>query len=146
MALHVRRGDLVSDAYCVENVGALGLAYYEEALSRLQAVEPRARVYVFSDDPGWCAENLPKVLPMEIVSGRQTHSPVEDFVAMKACRHFVIANSTFSWWTAWLGRHPEKRVYAPAQFFRVPRAWEVDLLPAEWEKVPSSFLPAELVG
>lgn len=140
VALHVRRGDLVSDPHYAETVGALGSTYYEAALTRLRARQPDARVYVFSDDPAWCARNLPGVLPLEVVSGRWTHSPVEDFAAMKACRHFVIANSTFSWWTAWLGRHPEKQVIAPARFFRAPRAWEIDLLPPEWEKVDPAFV------
>lgn len=139
VALHVRRGDLVTDSHYAETVGTLGPAYYEEALARLKARQPDARVYVFSDDPAWCAENLPHVLPVEIVSGRLTNSAVEDFAAMKACRHFVIANSTFSWWTAWLGTHPEKQVIAPARFFRVPRAWEGDLLPTAWEKVEPAF-------
>ena len=141
VALHVRRGDLVADPSYAETVGALGAAYYEEALTRVKEREPDARVYVFSDDPAWCEEHLPAVLPLEIVSGRRTGSTVEDFAAMKACRHFVIANSTFSWWTAWLGRHPEKRVIAPARFFRVPRPWEMDLLPPEWERIEAAFLP-----
>lgn len=141
VALHVRRGDLVADPHYAETVGALGPDYYHAALTRLQERFPDARVYVFSDDPAWCAEHLPTMFPTEIVSGRWTHSPVEDFAAMKACRHFVIANSTFSWWTAWLGTHPEKRVIAPARFFRVSRAWESDLLPASWEKIEPAFLP-----
>ena len=139
VALHVRRGDLVDDPYYAESVGTLGLSYYETALDRLKSRLPDARVYVFSDDPAWCARHLPKILPMEIVSGQATHSPVEDFAAMRACRHFVVANSTFSWWTAWLGTHPDKQVISPARFFRQPRAWEVDLLPDAWEKVEPGF-------
>ena len=139
VALHVRRGDLVDDPYYSKSVGTLGLSYYETALERLRSRLPDARVYVFSDDPTWCARHLPKVLPTEIVSGQVTLSPVEDFVAMKACRHFVIANSTFSWWTAWLGTHPDKQIISPTRFFRQPRAWEVDLLPDRWEKVEPGF-------
>ena len=139
IALHVRRGDLVADPHYAETVGTLGSAYYHEALTRLKARLPDGRVYVFSDDPGWCAQNLPAIFPAEVVSRRLTHSPVEDFAAMKACRHFVIANSTFSWWTAWLGTHPDKQVITPARFFRVPRAWETDLLPLSWEKVEPAF-------
>ena len=116
VALHVRRGDLVDDPYYSKSVGTLGLSYYETALERLRSRLPDARVYVFSDDPTWCARHLPKVLPTEIVSGQVTLSPVEDFVAMKACRHFVIANSTFSWWTAWLGTHPDKQIISPTAF------------------------------
>lgn len=139
IALHVRRGDLVTDPLYAETVGTLGPEYYREALTRLKARLPDGRVYVFSDDPAWCAQQLPAIFPTEVVSGRVTRSPVEDFAAMKACRHFVIANSTFSWWTAWLGRQADKQVIAPARFFRVPRAWEADLLPPSWERVEPAF-------
>ena len=141
VALHVRRGDLVANSHYVRTVGVLGAGYYQEALTRLQARVPGARVYVFSDDPEWIARNVPTVLPTEVVSGRLTHSPVEDFAAMKACRHFIIANSTFSWWTAWLGPHPDKQVIAPARFHREVRPWGVDLLPPSWERVEPDFVP-----
>ncbi len=143
IALHVRRGDLVNSRHYVETVGALGPGYFHEALTRLKARLPDGRVYVFSDDPEWCANHLPDILPTELVSGRVTHSAVEDLVAMKACRHFIIANSTFSWWAAWLGTHPEKQVITPERFHRVARPWEVDLLPSAWERIEPAFLPMD---
>lgn len=142
VAVHVRRGDLVSVDRYARSIGTLHPDYYEAALSRLRArIGGGARACVFSDDPAWCERHLPRVLPMEIVSGAVTHSAFEDFVAMSRCRHFVIANSTFSWWAAWLGAHPDKQVVAPARFFREPRSWEEDLLPGGWERVEPVFEP-----
>ena len=139
IAVHVRRGDLASNAQYATSVGTLGPAYYRRALERLQGRLRHARVYLFSDDPEWCEQHVPQIFPTEIVSGRITHSAIEDLTVMKRCRHFVIANSTFGWWAAWLGTHPSKQVIAPASFFREPKAWEKDLLPTSWETVEPSF-------
>lgn len=142
IALHVRRGDLVTDPHYVATVGVLGTDYYREALTRLKARMPDARAYLFSDDPEWCEKNIPPVFPTELVSGKLTRSAVEDLTVMKRCRHFVIANSTFSWWAAWLGSHPDKQVMAPASFHRDTRKWEGDLLPPTWEKVDPAYAGA----
>ena len=139
IALHVRRGDLVTDRRYAETVGALTADYYHRALESLKSRLPNARVYLFSDDLEWCDKHIPHVFPTEIVSGRVTRSAVEDLTVMKRCRHFVIANSTFSWWAAWLGNDPAKQVIAPARFFRVPRTWERDLLPTTWETFQPIF-------
>ena len=141
VAVHVRRGDLVKSSKYVETVGALGKDFYEDALTRLRERMPRARVYLFSDDPEWCEQNIPRVLPTEVVSGRLTHSAVEDLTVMKRCRHFVIANSTFSWWAAWLGVDPAKQVITPSRFHREMTAWGRDLLPAAWEAIEPVFEP-----
>ena len=139
VAVHVRRGDLASNAHYAATIGTLGPDYYREALERLRERLPVARVYLFSDDPAWCEQHVPKVFPTETVSGRITRSAIEDLTVMKRCRHFVIANSTFGWWAAWLGTHPSKQVIAPASFFRQPKAWEKDLLPTSWETVEPCF-------
>lgn len=139
VALHVRRGDLVTNPDYARTIGSLPAAYYAEALERLKARLPGAKVYLFSDDPAWCGKNIPPVLPVEIVSGKVTRSALEDLTIMKRCRHFIIANSTFSWWAAWLGDHPSKQVISPARFFRQPRAMETDLLPAGWETIDAGF-------
>ncbi len=141
VAVHVRRGDLVANPEYARSFGTLGPGYYREALARVEARVPGARVYVFSDDPAWCERHLPGVLPTEIVSGRMTRNAVEDLAAMKACRHFVVANSTFSWWGAWLGTHAEKMVIAPARFHRETRPWQVDLVPESWETLEPDYLP-----
>ncbi len=139
VAVHVRRGDVTVKSLYGGTHGALAAAYYAAALEKFATRYPDARFYVFSEDPAWCAERLPRIGPMEIVSGKLTHSAVEDLTAMKHCRHFLTGNSTFSWWAAWLGTHPAKHVLAPARFFRVPGGWEKDLRPAEWETLEPIF-------
>jgi len=76
-------------------------------------------MYVFSDDPDWVRENLKFDAPTTYVVHNVGRRNYQDLPLMAACRHFIIANSTFSWWGAWLSRHTEKIVVAP-------RAWSKD--------------------
>ena len=139
VAVHVRRGDVTIKSQYATTAGALAIPYYAQALERFAAHIPDAKFYVFSDDPAWCREHFPPTVPMEHVSGVLTRTAVQDLMLMKHCRHFITGNSTFSWWAAWLGQHPDKRVLAPGRFFRVPGAWEKDLRPAEWETAEPIF-------
>ena len=139
VAVHVRRGDVTIPSQYAAAVGALTVDYYAEALRTFRVWAPDARFYVFSDDPAWCKARLPRFAPVQIVSGQATRSAVEDLSVMKHCRHFITGNSTFSWWGAWLGDHPQKRVLAPARFFRVPVGWERDLRPVEWKTMEPVF-------
>jgi len=102
VSLHVRRGssDIPGDFH------VLPVSYYREAVERF----PDAALYVFSDDIGWCRRNLKLGRPCDFVEGG---SAVEDLRLMSSCRHHIIANSTFSWWAAWLNPDPGKIVVRP---------------------------------
>ena len=130
VSIHVRRGDYLSFP---EHHPPLTMEYYREAMARF----PGARFLVFSDDPGWCLLNFRDAgYNVEISTGR---SAAEDMALMAACDHHIIANSSFSWWGAWLSRNPEKRVIAPAAWFgpaKQPPQWDTrDLLPESWERI-----------
>jgi len=132
VAVHIRRGDyeLAADAW-----GLLDAAHYDRAR---QALEPRATnkptYFLFSDD-------LPKatallahwdnVVPVAGLNG------LEDFRLMSICRHFFIANSTYSWWAAWLGRAADKLVFAPSVWFKASERPidEFSRLPPDWIRV-----------
>jgi hypothetical protein len=138
IAIHIRRGDLLNPNYNIW-VGTLTAAYYREALARLLPRVPHAKAYIFSDDVAWAAANIPKDCPMTIVSGTMTTSAVEDLTVMSRCNHFIIANSTFSWWGAWLSDRLGKSVIAPSRFFRTPKPWEKDMVPDAWERVDADL-------
>jgi hypothetical protein len=129
VALHVRRGDYVAlgaSAICDQ-------AYYDAGLRAVTAGATDApTVFVFSDDPGWARDNL--VVPFDKVvvdlNGRDT--AYEDMRLMSLCQHNVIANSTFSWWSAWLNRNPAKRVAAPVRWFANDHQRNPDILPQDW--------------
>jgi len=132
VAVHVRRGDyrLLPGAFPL-----LDRQHYARARARLEAEVATPHYFVFSDEPEAAAEltaGWPNVTP---VSG---FSAIEDFRLMASCRHFLVANSTFSWWAAWLGRAPDKRAIAPKVWYGEGFSREVDVdarLPPEWLRV-----------
>ncbi len=129
LALHVRRGDYVA-------LGATAVcdqAYYDAALAAVtKGLSETPTVFVFSDDPGWARDNLSVPFEKVVVdlNGRETAH--EDMRLMSLCQHNVIANSTFSWWSAWLNRNPSKRVAAPAKWFANAHQKNPDILPKDW--------------
>ncbi len=134
VSLHVRRGDylaLGAHAQCDQ-------AYYQAALARIMDGLPGdPSVFVFSDDPGWAKDNL--TLPCEriVVDFNGPDSDFEDMRLMSLCQHNIIANSSFSWWAAWLNRNPARRVAGPAQWFGNPKLANPDILPQSWIRIDS---------
>jgi len=88
---------------------------------------------VFSDDPGWAEAHLAFQLPTTYM--RTGSRAVLDLHLMQLCNHQVIANSSFSWWAAWLNENPKKVVVAPKQWFREPRTDPSDLVPPAWHRI-----------
>jgi hypothetical protein len=135
VCLHVRRGDYVSSAQTAAFHGALDHSYYQRALTALGPALDNATLYLFSDDPEFCRAQMRFDLPTVIVAPQKPDQPWEDLHLMSACRHFVIANSSFSWWGAWLGTHAGKRVVAPARWFLDKEHDTRDLCPSEWMRL-----------
>jgi len=130
--VHVRRGDYTRPP---QTYALLEINHYERARSRLSLSGTRPTYFLFSDDPIAATAMLkhwPDVVP---VPG---YSNLEDFRLMSLCRHFIIANSSFSWWAAWLGGAADKQVIAPNIWFAQPGGRAVDLdarLPPSWTRV-----------
>jgi len=128
VSIHVRRGDYLSFP---EHHPPLTMDYYKAAMEHF----PAARFLVCSNDPGWCLLNFRDAgYKVQIMTG---HSPVEDMALMASCDHHIIANSSFSWWAAWLGTNPGKKVIAPAKWFGPAKAgWSThDLIPEGWVRL-----------
>lgn len=134
VSIHVRRGDYLSPESS-RMFNTLGRGYYETAMAVLRGLlgyEPH--YFLFSDDPVWVHENLAGLAASTVVEG-QDKAPWEDLTLMSQCRHHIIANSSFSWWGAWLNPRPDKWVIAPRQWFTAEALREkniCDLLPPEW--------------
>lgn len=129
-ALHVRRGDYAEDPEKRANHGLMGNAYYYAASEAIANRVSEPTFFVFSDDPDWCEEHLQIAGPAQFVSGATTD--VEDLALMARCHDFVIANSSFSWWGAWLGERPGSVVVAPRHWFGAANLDESDVVPARW--------------
>ena len=132
--IHVRRGDYVNSADPSKSHGTCPEAYYNEAIATLrQRIGPGLRFYVFSNDPAWVRENKIGGEGAEVIDWNGER-PERDLALMRACRHAVIANSSFSWWGAWLGDGRERIVIAPRVWYRTLPECN-DILPERWLKL-----------
>lgn len=126
VSLHIRRGDYV-------DLGInLALDYYYAALSYLDdKLSGNFKIYVFSDDINWARENLQSIqYKTEFIHLEGENSSINELILMSKCRHNIIANSTFSWWGAWLNENPEKIVIAPKQDIN-----NLNFIPKEWVRI-----------
>jgi len=134
VGLHIRRGDYVSDKLTSWYHGGCTLEYYQKAIEIVRKRFGTVTLFIFSDDIEWAKENLKTDLPMVFVS-RPAIADYEELLLMSQCQHQIIANSSFSWWAAWLNPAAEKMVIAPAQWLKAVKIKTDDLLPPEWIKM-----------
>jgi hypothetical protein len=134
VAVHVRRGDYVANPSFTKRYGLCAPGYYESAAEDLLRRVPGASFLVFSDDPGWAADNLRLPTGTEYMSSTSDNDGYADFSIMCRCKHFIISNSTYSWWAAWLGLDPDRIVYAPRPWFGDGRD-EARIVPDTWIKI-----------
>lgn len=134
VSVHVRRGDFLADPKTHQTHGVCTLDYYERAVHRVTEVVKNPVFFVFSDDPAWAKEYLKIPFPASFIDHNQDRQE-EDFRLMNLCRHHILANSSFSWWAAWLNPNPDKMVIAPQPWFKDLKYDTRDLLPDEWIKV-----------
>ncbi len=127
VSLHIRRGDYVTNP---------GLQYYARALEVVAGHTNAPHVFVFSDDIPWARENFVTNLPTEFVCHNGPGKEIEDLRLMSRCRHHIIANSSFSWWGAWLAEHPGQLVIAPDPWFRDRKWAPADIVSVRWTTLP----------
>lgn len=133
VSVHVRRGDYVSNENAAKFHGLTGLDYYKAVVKEMAKRVKNPKLYIFSDDPEWCKQNLKFTQLTTYISHNTDGS--EDMRLMKACKHNIIANSSFSWWGAWLNENPNKIVIAPKQWFSHPESNTKDVIPDSWQKL-----------
>jgi hypothetical protein len=128
VAVHVRRGDYASVPSTRAYHGLCSVEYYERAMARIRAQRPDATFLFFSDEPYWVAETFrPRA---DALMRPNDNGPADDLHLMTVCRAHVIANSSFSWWGAWLAA--SEIVIAPVRWFQAPGIDAPDVVPAGW--------------
>jgi len=135
VAVHIRRGDYLRKKIIYEWHGVMDKEYYAKAFELLHSKTKATKAYYFTDDVEWVSENLLPLFDGEIISGNIAKSHYEDLYLMSQCKHNIIANSSFSWWGAWLNNNPEKIVIAPKKWFNKGPKDTQDLLPEKWIKI-----------
>lgn len=132
VSVHIRRGDYISNKNAQQHHGNLGIDYYTNALKLLTDTHKEIKVFVFSDDLNWCKENLKIDIPTYFVDANQKQNFHFDMYLMSQCKHNIIANSSFSWWAAWLNQNQNKKVIAPKNWFADQTLNTKDLIPSSW--------------
>ncbi len=135
-ALHFRRGDYHRNSSFAQEMGALDLAYYHRAVRLLRERSPEATLYIFSDDIEAVSREFTPPGPHEFVRCVKPWHAYDKIRLMSLCEHLAIANSTFSWWAAWLNPSPAKLVLAPDRWFDQSPHDASDVVPASWMRIP----------
>lgn len=136
--LHIRRGDYINSPSAAKFHGALALSYYQQAIEELLLNKPNAHFFIFSDDLPWAKEALPKDLQITFVENAlQADDAAQELQLMYACKHHIIANSSLSWWGAWLKQDCGGFVFAPNRWISDSSLDLSNLLPAHWQKIPA---------
>lgn len=135
VSLHIRRGDYVSLKSASEHHGVMPLEYYYQAIDIIKKQNKEITVFVFSDDISWVRENLKLTDKCVYIDFNKGENSVFDMYLMSLCKHNIIANSSFSWWGAWMNQNPKKIVTAPKNWFVNKEIKTNDLIPDTWLKL-----------
>jgi hypothetical protein len=134
VSLHVRRADYATNPRVQYEYGVCSIDYYKKSIATIEAAHKNATYFIFSDDIAWVKANLP-VGDNAIFVDDPSISDVESLILMSLCHHNIIANSSFSWWGAWLNQYPEKIVITPTPWFE-HQPTDEHLVPEAWLRLP----------
>jgi len=135
VSIHIRRGDYVSNPQTSAYHGLCSLEYYQKAIQIIRKMVKSPQVFIFSDDIAWAKKNLAIDSPIFYVEHNRGEKDYEDLRLMSACKHNIIANSSFSWWGAWLNKNKNKIVISPRKWFGDPSINTDDLIPPTWIRI-----------
>ncbi|WP_428328423.1 alpha-1,2-fucosyltransferase [Mucilaginibacter sp.] len=135
VSIHIRRGDYLKSKVVSDIHGVLPIDYYQKAIEFLQNKLSPLTLFVFSDDVAWAQANLSTDnLATHYINHNQGEDSWKDMALMSYCRHHIIANSSFSWWAAWLNPSLDKIVIAPKNWFSDPQlnSQSQTIIPDTW--------------
>lgn len=136
ISLHIRRGDYISNPETAKiHGGCCPINYYEKAIEFLKNNIKNPKIFIFSNDLKWVKENIKTDVPMIFVDCATEKTPYEDIWLMANCNHNIIANSSFSWWGAWLNENNNKIVIAPKKWFNKEDMGFKDIYSEDWKKI-----------
>ncbi|MFQ6601619.1 alpha-1,2-fucosyltransferase [Flavobacterium sp. C3NV] len=131
VSIHIRRGDYLSNALHNTNKDE----YYNKALEIIGSKVINPVFFIFSDDMDWVKANFTTNHEIVFIDFNDAFTNFEDLILMSACKHNIIANSSFSWWGAWLNNNPDKIVIAPKLWFNDDSINTNDIIPTSWVKI-----------
>ena len=137
VAVHIRRGDYVSNSDAAKFHGALDMSYYEKAINTIVSNIKNPIFFIFSDDIPWCKKFLPLKNNIVFVDHNYQKDAWQDLILMRACTHHVIANSSFSWWGAWLSDKDKRGIN---NIIIAPKKWFANSLDSHHCGLPPHWL------
>lgn len=135
VSIHIRRGDYLTMPSAIEYHEICSLDYYYKAIEFILLKINDPYFFIFSDEPQWVIDNLKLDYPFQIITHNVKEMSFEDMRLMSVCKHNIIANSSFSWWGAWLNQNPNKIVIAPKRWFKDSTIDTTDLIPKDWIRI-----------
>ncbi len=134
ISIHIRRGDYVKNQFAKSIYTTLSNDYYQKAINYCNKKVKEARFFIFSDDPQYVQANFSNIKNLVIVDHKDIVANYVDMKLMSLCKHNIIANSSYSWWAAWLNNNTEKIVISPKKWYvkdnnekiidsRIPNSW-----------------------
>ena len=134
ISLHVRRGDIASNPTSLAVHGLCSLDYYRQAIELMTSKLPDPEFVIFSDDINWARKNLKIRFPCHYVDENKGPESYNDMRLMSFCKHHIVANSSFSWWGAWLSTGEKKIVIAPKKWFTINYD-SLRIIPSSWIRI-----------
>jgi len=135
ISVHIRRADYVTNAKTLSFHGICSMEYYQKAAELIKSKVDNPGFFVFSDDIAWAKENINFNMQQQFADMNDADTNYEDLRLMYSCKHHIIANSSFSWWGAWLNPLKEKMVIAPQNWFSQPGLDARDIVPESWIRI-----------
>jgi hypothetical protein len=132
VSVHIRRGDYVQKKRYQDLYAKCSLDYYKRGVEYIASKYENPKLYVFSDDIQWAKANWDLPYETVFVNHNSGEKNFEDMRLMSLCKHNIIANSSFSWWGAWLNNNKEKIVIAPKKWFNNQKINQEDVIPETW--------------
>ncbi len=132
VAIHIRRGDFLTN----QLHNTFEMSYIHNAIQFIVSkLGENIKLFIFSDDLDWCKMNLTFIYPELQRYYCDGGGTKEDLHLMSLCKYFIIANSSFSWWAAWLSNYKNKLIIAPKNWYNDNKKNSQDLLPSDWIKI-----------
>lgn len=132
VSIHIRRGDYASNPQTTAFHGLISVAWYQKAIDIIKEKVDNPHFFFFSDDIEWVKEHFVPQDNFYFVEPAPEELSYQDMYMMSQCKHNIIANSSFSWWGAWLNQNPDKIVIAPKQWFLDKNTNTKDVIPSSW--------------
>lgn len=136
VSIHVRRGDYVNNLAAFETHGVCSVSYYRNAISLIRKKIVKPHFFVFTNDPLWVNKELEDIFADVEVTFVEGNSQEEDLWLMSQAKHHIIANSSFSWWGAWLAKHDAQIVISPEPWYDIPPQSSNDPSLMDWIRLP----------